>query len=92
MSDKERKLCRRSVDNEWGFKLICGGVSCIVECEAYWYIGGVVEREPPVDLGNGESSFAADNMSYHIPISSDVSVETTSNGNPPDSSYQTTLS
>ena len=77
MSDKERKLFRRSVDNEWGFKLICGGVSCIVECEAYWYIGGVVEREPPV---------ATDNMSYHIPISSDVSVETTSNGNPPDSS------
>ena len=53
LSDEQEKACRY-VDGQRGYKVVCGGVTCIIEFEAYKFCGAEEEKEEEERRGEEE--------------------------------------
>ena len=62
---KHKKACR-DVDGQQGYKVVCGGVTCIMEFEAYEFRGaegGEIGQVASTDQ-NASNSYPDNNVTY----------------------------
>ena len=73
LTSKQRKKVHRYVDGQLGYKVVCGGVSCILEFEAYHY------HSEPTDPGSTVPNHAEQTQNQIVPNGT-LPPETSSNG------------